>query len=320
MRTKVCLCLFTIIVKDEIMSKVVVTGGAGFVGFHLARVLVDHGHEVIVVDDLSTGSLDNVPAGAKFIRASILDDITNVFRDVDCVFHLAAIASVPKSFKNPAKTIETNFYGTAAVLRMARNCGVEKVILASSSSVYGNSESDVQSEDTLLSPMSPYAKSKSDAEGLCDSYRKLFGMHIVTLRYFNVYGEGQSMESGYALAVPAFIKNAKAGLPLTIYGNGEQERDFIFIDDVVNATIYASVSNMMGIYNVGTGVSTSVNTLASTILRLSLSNSLIEYTAARQGDPRCTRADISKLVDAGFAPSWKLKEGLKRLIDAAGRI
>lgn len=306
------------------MNRVVVTGGAGFIGSHLVRELLARGVHVAVLDDLSTGKIENVPAGVELVCKSVAEThlqkdffnsyIVGLFRGADYIFHLAAIASVPQSVKEPETAYKVNVGGTIEVLKAARATGVKKVILASSCAVYGMTDSKKQDEKLPPSPISPYARTKLQAEEYCKYYSEHYGLPTACLRYFNVYGEGQNPHSQYALAVPAFIHNAKQGLPLTIYGDGKQSRDFIFIDDIINATIYAAESDMGGVYNVGSGKSTSVNTLAKDILRLTGSKSQLLYSEPRQGDPRHACADITKLVSAGFNPKWSLKQGLGRII------
>lgn len=298
------------------MSRVVVTGGAGFIGSHLVRRLLSRGDRVSVIDNLSTGSIRNIPAGTHLIIESVLNEhaLSRVFRGAEHVFHLAAIASVPRSMEEPELTHQVNVEGTRIVLEAADEAGIGKVVFASSSSVYGNSPSIIQGEDTPTSPLSPYAQSKLDAEVLCEQYRYRSRVNTVCLRYFNVYGPGQRANSGHALVVPAFIKSAVEGRPLVIYGSGRQKRDFIYIDDIVDATMYAAESNMAGIYNVGSGRSTSVLTLARTILRITRSQSPLLFEEARQGDPDYTCADMSKIGLAGFAPAYTLSKGLRRTI------
>lgn len=290
-----------------------VTGGAGFIGSHVVRRLLDLNTKTLVIDDLSTGKLSNVPEGAEFVNLSILDLDKTYLKDIDCVIHLAALSSVPQSFDHSAETELINCHGTEVLLNSCKDAGVKKVIFASSSSVYGDSQVEKQNEFTELKPSSPYALSKLKGERLCNQYTSYFGVTI--LRYFNVYGPNQNLNSAYSIAVPSFIDNARKNLPLTIYGDGEQTRDFIFIDDVVAATIDACLSDMTGVYNVGSGIGTSINTLAATIIWLLSSDSEIIHKAARKGDPRHTCADIRKLVDLGYMPWCGLRYGLKRIID-----
>jgi len=296
---------------------VVVTGGAGFIASHLVKKLLSRGNKVSVFDDLSTGNVRNVPAGAHLIVGSVLDKnaLSHAFQDTDYVFHLAAIASVPLSVEEPELTHRVNVEGTRLVLEAASEAVVKKVIFASSSSVYGDSAEPTQDEDTSTNPLSPYARSKLEAEVLCSDYRLSRGLSTVCLRYFNVYGEGQNADSGHALVIPAFIKSARANVPLVIYGDGKQTRDFIYIEDVVDATIHAAESSMTGIYNIGSGESTSINVLAAKVIKLTMSNSRLLFKGTREGDPEHTRAGTKKVELAGFTPSWTLTAGLRRMIE-----
>ena len=296
-----------------ITRNVLVTGGAGFIGSHIVQRLLDLNIKTLVIDDLSTGKLSNMPKGVEFINLSILDLDKTYLKDVDCVIHLAALSSVPQSFDYSAETELVNCHGTEVLLNSCKEAGVKKVVFASSSSVYGDSQAEKQNEFAEPKPLSPYALSKLKGERLCNQYTSCFDVAI--LRYFNVYGSNQNVNSMYSVAVPSFIDNARKNLPLTIYGDGEQTRDFVFVDDVVTATINACLSDMVGVYNVGIGIGTSINTLASTIIWLLSSDSEIIYEAARKGDPRHTCADIRKLIDSGYVPSCGLRYGLKRTID-----
>jgi UDP-glucose 4-epimerase len=286
----------------------IVTGGAGFIGSHLVRKLLDIGHKVLVIDNLSTGKLENLP-DKSLINDSLnnVSKLTDLFHNKDAVFHLAAIASVPHSMENPLLAFEVNINTTLNVLEAARRAKVKKVVFASSSAVYG--DRGLMTETDKPHPLSPYAVSKLIGEELCIAYSQIYALPTVCLRYFNVYGERQS---GETLAVPTFIDRARQNLPLPIYGDGEQTRDYVFVDDVVKATIFATL--LTGVYNVGSGQSVSVNDLAKTIIKLTKSKSIVEYHAARKGDPLYTRANINKIRKEGFYPLWKIKEGLRRLI------
>lgn len=291
---------------------VVVTGGAGFIGSHVANELISRGHEVTVIDDLSTGKIENIPSQCHFIHGTILDLslLESSFFTIDTVFHYAAIASIPRSIKDPVTTNEVNITGTLNVLIASAKNYVRKLLFASSGAVYGDGLDRKESMATV--PRSPYTLSKLAGEQYCTLYNDLSGLKTVCLRFFNVYGGGMNPKSDYALAVPAFIDRVARGLPLVIYGDGDQTRDFIFIDDVVNASIYAVMQdNMQGVYNVGTGVTTSINRLAELI---SGGQAKILHEAARPGELRHNTADITKLKKAGFTPQWSLDKGLRRVM------
>lgn len=298
------------------MSKIVVTGGAGFIGSHIASKLVEQGEQVVVFDDLSTGNASNVPMGAGLVAGTVLDLslLKDAFDGVDKVYHLAAIASVPRSVSDPLTTNEVNIKGTLNVLFAAKEKHVSKVVFASSSSVYGDTDEPVQSEEAVLAPCSPYALSKLAGESHCNAFLETHGLQTVCLRYFNVYGSGQDARSQYALAIPAFIDRITSHMNVIMYGDGYQERDFIYIDDVVDASIYAANSHMVGVYNVGAGASISMNELARMIMELTGIEVGIEHVDCRAGDPRRTCANISRLISAGFLPRYGLIDGLAKVL------
>lgn len=215
--------------RISIMSKIICTGGAGFIGSHLVDKLIDLGHKVAVLDNLSTGKLENLNPKAKFTKGSIND---NYIYNADYVFHLAAIPRVPYSVKYPEETHETNIDGTLKVLLGARKSKVKKVIFASSSSVYGDQELPLR-ENMISHPVSPYAFHKLVGEGYMRLFNEVYGLPTVSLRFFNVYGLRADPNSEYSLVIAKFLKLKKEGKPLPIYGDGEQTRDFTYVDDLV---------------------------------------------------------------------------------------
>lgn len=300
---------------------VVVTGGAGFIGSHLAEKLVAQGYYVIVVDDLSTGKMENMAdllksASAKFVHGSITDLplLQGLFQGVEYVFHQAALARVPRSIEDPLTVNEVNIRGTLNVLLAARDNRVKKVICASSSSVYGDTPTLPQREDMPPNPLSPYALTKLTGEYYCHIFYQIYGLSTVCLRYFNVYGLRQDPHSQYATVVPAFIGRISQNLPPIIFGDGEQSRDFTFIEDVVQANILAAESNAQATYNIGGGRSTTINQLADIICSLMGKDLRPIYDEPRAGDPRYTLADISKAKILGYEPKWTLESGLRELI------
>ena len=300
------------------MKKVVVTGGAGFIGSHLAEGLFRQDFHVIILDDLSTGKLENIESllkrpNVEFICGSITDLplLQKLFQDVDYVFHQAALARVPRSIKDPLKTNEVNIRGTLNVLMAARETGVKKVIYASSSSVYGGTPTLPQREDMPPNPLSPYALTKLAAEYYCCIFRQIYSLPTICLRYFNVYGPRQDPHSQYATAVPAFMGRVSQNLPPIIYGDGEQSRDFTFVEDVVRANILAAENNAEGVYNIGSGKNVTVNQLAETILSLMGKSLRPIHDKPRLGDPRHTLADIAKAKGLGYEPKWTLEDGLR---------
>ena len=305
------------------MRRVIVTGGAGFIGSHLAEELVRRGYKVFIIDDLSTGKPENIEEllkenSVEFVQGSITDLplLQKLFKGAKYVFHQAALARVPRSIEDPLTTNEVNIKGTLNVLLAAKENGVRKVIYASSSSVYGDTSALPQKEDMPPNPLSPYALTKLAGEYYCNIFRQIYGLSTVSLRYFNVYGPRQDPHSQYATVIPAFIGRISQDLPPVIYGDGEQSRDFTYIEDVVRANILAAEANAEGVYNIGNGKNTTINQLADIILKLMKKDLQPIHDKPRLGDPRHTLADISKAKDFGYEPKWTLEDGLKRVIRA----
>ena len=303
------------------MKKVVVTGGAGFIGSHLTEELASRGYSVIVLDYLSTGKLENIDelvqkGRAQFIQGSIIDFplLQKLFQGVDCVFHQAALARVPQSIEDPLHTDDVNIRGTLNVLLAAKGNEVKRLIFASSSSVYGDTPTLTQREDLPPNPHSPYAVTKLAGEYYCNAFQEIYGLSTICLRYFNVYGPRQDAQSQYATVIPAFIGRISQGLPPVVFGDGEQSRDFIFIEDVVRANIVAAQSEAKGIYNIGCGKSVTINQLAKVILNLMGKNLAPVYDKPRSGDPRHSLAHISRAESLGCEPKWTLKDGLRKTI------
>ncbi len=302
-------------------KKVAVTGGAGFIGSHLAELLASRGYRVVILDDLSSGKMANIETllgkgSAEFIQGSVVDLplLKSVFQGTCCVFHLAALPGVPLSIDNPKAYHEVNVTGTLNVLLAARDCGVSKVVYASSSSVYGDSPVLPQKEDVLPGPQSPYATTKLAGEYYCRVFRRVYGLPAVCLRYFNVYGPRQDSESEYAAVIPRFISQISQGSPPVIYGDGEQTRDFTFARDAAEANILAAESGATGIFNIGGGKGISINRLAKLIAELMGSNLALVYEAPRPGDIRHSLADISRAKAFGYEPGYSLEAGLRETI------
>lgn len=303
--------------KDQ---KVLVTGGAGFIGSHLAGELAKE-NEVIIIDDLSTGTLENIrelikKENVNFIKGSITDcDILKEnFKDIDFVFHLAALASVPESIKDPMACNSVNINGTLNVLMASRDNRVKKVIYTSSCAVYGDPEVMPVSETSPLNPKSPYAVAKLTGEYYCNVFRDIFNLPVISLRYFNVYGPRQNPMSEYAAVVPKFISNVMKDKPPIIYGDGLQTRDFVFVKDVVRANILAALSEESGSFNIGSGISTSIAGLAETIIRVFGKDIEPVHREQRTGEIRNSLADISKACALGYAPEYSLEEGLRETV------
>jgi UDP-glucose 4-epimerase len=303
--------------------KAIVTGGAGFIGSHLAQELAKQGYQVVILDDLSTGKMENIQSllnkdNVTFVRGSIteLPLLQKPFDNVDYVFHQAALARVPFSIQNPLASHEANITGTLNVLVVAKEQGVKKVIYASSSSIYGDTPTLPKKEDMPPNPQSPYAVTKLAGEYYCRVFQEVYALPTVCLRYFNVYGPRQDPNSQYAAVIPKFIQQALNGKPPVIFGDGEQTRDFTFVQDVVEANILAAESNATGIFNIGKGERSSVNNLAELIIRLSGNGNTIKpvHVEPRAGDLEHSLADISKSSSFGYEPKFSLEEGLKETI------
>ncbi len=251
--------------------KCVVTGGCGFIGKHLVDRLVRNGHRVTVLDDLSTGSLERLNPSAEPLYCSVTDADTLVAATdgADVVFHTAAWARIERSVADPVGTHAVNVTGTLNVLRAAHLNGVSRVINSSSSSVYGDQPTHLMREDMAPKPKSPYALQKLMGEQYAELFAGLFGMSIVSLRYFNVYGPGQPSDGQYALVIPRFLRMRREGNPLTVYGDGAQTRSYTHVSDVVEANLLAAVADLpVGQHialNIGTGQETSVNDIAAAI-------------------------------------------------------
>ena len=302
-------------------KRVVITGGAGFIGSNLAEELAGE-NEVILIDDLSTGKVENIEGllktgAVKLVKGSVtdLDFLREQFKGADYVFHLAALPSVPRSVADPLVSNEINLTGTLNVLIAARDNKVSKVIYASSSSVYGDMPNSPKSENMPPSPMSPYGVGKLAGEYYCQVFTQVYGLPTISLRYFNVYGPKQDPSSEYAAVIPRFIASILKGEPPIIFGDGQQTRDFTFVQDVVEANILAAESEATGVFNVGSGSQISINELARLIMRLVGKNLELVHASPRPGDVRHSLADISKAEEAiGYRPRYNLKQGLKETI------
>lgn len=299
--------------------KVVITGGAGFIGANLAKELAAD-NSVIIVDDLSVGKKENLAdlsgENVEFAEGTIgdLSLLERLFRNVDFVFHQAAISSVHKSIENPLATHDVNVTGTLNVLLAARDSGVRKLIFASSAAVYGDTPTVPQREETIPNPQSPYAATKLIGEYYCRIFEAVYGLPTVALRYFNVYGPNQNPKSDYAAVIPRFIRRISEGKPPAIFGDGDQTRDFVFVADVVRASISAAESDATGIFNVGQGRRVTINELANLIIRIMTKDPGIVYKEARVGDIRHSLADISKAGLFDYRPQYDLEQGLRRTI------
>jgi UDP-glucose 4-epimerase len=304
------------------MAKVLVTGGAGFIGSNLARALVERGDEVRILDNISTGFRANLAGvDVEIVEGELrsYERVHNAVRGTELVYHLGALGSVPRSVQDPLTSNAVNVEGTLNVLLAGRDENVRRVVFASSTSVYGTDPPLPTREDERLDPISPYGVAKLAAERYCGAFSRVYeAFETVVLRYFNVYGPRQSPFSQYAAVIPLFIAAIAAGKPVTIYGDGEQSRDFTFAEDAVAATIAAGdAAGASGrAFNVAGGTPVSVNEVADTIGRLL--GKPVERTHApqRAGDIRDSYADLTAAREVlGYQPRVELEEGLRRTIE-----
>lgn len=306
------------------MTIYVVTGGAGFIGSNIAERLLKEGHTVRIVDNLSTGKRSNLDAlqglgDLEFHEVSITDKaaLDPIFKGAEVVFHQAALASVSMSIENPLATHEHCVTGTLNVLLAARDASVRRVVYAASSAAYGDATTDVNVETMAPLPISPYGVAKLAGEYYCQAFASTYGLETVCLRYFNVFGARQDPTSQYAAVIPIFITTMLKGKRPTIFGDGEQSRDFIHIDNVVHGNILASqapdVSGQM--MNLATGGSVSLLELVSKLNNILGTSIEPIHAEARSGDIKYSRANIDKARDLlDFSPIIEFDEGLRRTV------
>ena len=302
----------------EAVMRCVVTGGCGFIGSHLVGRLVELGHEVTVLDDMSTGERSNHNREADLVIGSVADlaAVLTATEEAEVVFHTAAWARVERSVTDPIGTHDVNVTGTLNVLRAAHLSGVRRVINSSSSSVYGDQATHLMREDMTPNPMSPYALQKLMGEQYAALFAGLFGMTIVSLRYFNVYGPGQPSEGAYSLVIPRFLRMRAQEQPLTVYGDGNQTRSYTHVSDVVEANILAATEELPAgrhtVLNIGTGQETSVNDIAAAIggpVERIVPNPRGDFEEARKA------ADYSQAKSLiGWEPRVAFADGIKDLL------
>jgi len=300
----------------------VVTGGAGFIGSHLSEALASSGHDVTIIDDLSTGKEEYLSSiltnpHVTCIRDTVQDVISLArhCEGADGIFHLAAMVSVPGSIEYHLRSHEATLTGTLNVLLAARDCGIRKVVHASSAAVYGNLPGLPKREDMPVDPLSPYAVAKYAGEQYCRVFSALYGVETASLRYFNVFGPRQDPRSDYAAVIPRFIARIRAGESPLIFGNGMQTRDFVYVKDVAKANIQVMEAKSQGVFNIASGRETSVNDLAATLLDLFNVKYDPEYYPERPGEVTRSVADISLARQAfGYHPQFSLRDGLSETI------
>ncbi|MCK4409154.1 MAG: SDR family oxidoreductase [Candidatus Eisenbacteria sp.] len=305
------------------MSVMLVTGGAGFIGSHIVERLVGLGHEARVLDDFSTGRRENLSPfedSIDIIEGDIRDvsSVERAVKGVEFVFHEAALASVPRSVADPTSNNDVNVTGTLNLLVASRDAGVRRFVYASSSSVYGDSPELPKRESMLPSPESPYAASKLAAENYCRIFSSLYGLECVSLRYFNVFGPRQDPGSEYSAVVPLFVTAILEGTPPTIYGDGEQSRDFTYVANVVDANMLAlSADGAAGeVFNIACGRTSTINELLASVQRIAGTSLTSHHTDPRPGDVKHSFADISKAEGTlGLVPKISFDEGLTLTVD-----
>ena len=308
-------------------ARYLVTGGAGFIGSHIAEALLDRGESVRVFDNLATGRQTNLAAlkgHVQVIKGDLrdFDAVKAAIKGVEVVFHQAALASVPRSIADPVASLETNVNGTQNVLLAARDADVRRVVYASSSSVYGNTPTLPKHEAMPTQPMSPYAIQKLTGELLCRVFMHIYGLETVALRYFNVFGPRQDPTSQYAAVIPRFLTALIQKRRPIVFGDGEQTRDFTYIANVVQANLLAATaSNASGyVMNIGCGEQISLNTVLHVAGELLNVTPNPEYCEPRPGDVRDSLADISLAQQfLSYKPIVGFREGLRRTLDALYR-
>ncbi|MEP6655546.1 MAG: SDR family oxidoreductase [Myxococcales bacterium] len=303
-------------------SLCLVTGGAGFIGSSIARALLARGDRVRVLDNFSSGRRENVQglAGVELLEGDILDDaaLGAAVRGVSLIFHQAAISSVPLSVADPLSSNEANATGTLKVLQAARQAGTRRVVYAASSSAYGDTPTLPKVETMATAPLSPYAVAKLAGELYCQAFHKVYGLETVALRYFNVFGPRQDPRSHYAAVIPRFATAALKGQPAVIYGDGEQSRDFCFIEDVVAANLLAAeASDAAGrVFNVARGEAVSINQVLDMLEQIVGRPIARRHEPARSGDVRHSRADISAAREVlNYRPLVTFAQGMHKTVD-----
>lgn len=301
------------------MRRCLVTGGAGFIGSHLVDALLAQGQAVRVLDDFSTGKTENLAASVEVLRGSVTDvgAVESAMKDCEVVFHLAAVASVTKSVESPSLSHAVCATGTLNVLDAARRLGVRRVVYAGSSSAYGDQPGDARFESDALIPLSPYAAAKLAGEHYCTAFASVYGLQTVRLRFFNVFGPRQDASSPYSGVIAIFANVMKQGKPPTIFGDGQQARDFVYVADVVNALCLAADAPKASgqVYNIGSGQSTNILALVDHLNALLGTKIKPTHQPARAGDVRMSLANIDKArAELGYQPAVAFRDGLARTL------
>ena len=297
--------------------RILVTGGAGFIGSHLVEYFQGKA-EIRVLDSLRTGYLKNLDGfDVEFIKGDIRDRevVRKAMEGVDYVFHFAALISVPESMEKIQECVDINVNGLLVVLEEAAAAGVKKLCFSTSAAIYGDNPEVPKRETMYPEPKSPYAITKLDGEYYCDMFTKTGRLQTACLRYFNVFGPRQDPKSAYAAAVPIFTAKAVAGEPLTIYGDGEQTRDFIYVKDIVAANVFMAMNDFTGVYNIAYGKRITINDLVKLIKDVTNSKSEIVHLPERAGDVKHSMAAVDKLNTTGFKPGFDFDAGMKATVE-----
>ncbi len=296
--------------------RVLITGGAGFIGSHIAEYFNGKA-EIRIFDNLRTGYKHNLDGlDVEFIEGDICDRaaVKAAMHGVDYVFHLAAMVSVPESMFKPGECVDINVHGLLNVLEEAAAAGVKKLCFSTSAAIYGDNPVVPKLETMIPEPKSPYAITKLDGEYYCNMFTREGKLQTACLRYFNVFGPRQDPKSAYAAAIPIFTAKAVANEDITIYGDGEQTRDFIYVKDIVEANVFMAMNDFTGVYNIAYGQKITINDLVKEIINVTGSRSRVVHLDERPGDVKHSMAGVEKLASTGFKPKHSFAEGMEKTI------
>ncbi|MBE6379982.1 MAG: NAD-dependent epimerase/dehydratase family protein [Lentisphaerae bacterium] len=301
--------------------RILITGGAGFIGSHIAEYF-NNKAEIRVLDNLRSGYKHNLDGlNVEFIEGDVCDRaaVKAAMQGVDYVFHLAAMVSVPESMFKIAECVNINIHGLLNVLEEAATAGVKKLCFSTSAAIYGDNPIVPKVESMIPEPKSPYAITKLDGEYYCNMFTREGRLQTACLRYFNVFGPRQDPKSAYAAAIPIFTAKAVANEDITIYGDGEQTRDFIYVKDIVEANVFMAMNDFTGVYNIAYGQKITINDLVQEILKATNSQSKVVHLDERPGDVKHSMAAVDKLKSTGFVPKHTFAEGMKKTIEFFSR-